>query len=59
LEKAKEIFGELPKDVLEDPYAQRRFLEMYDYDVRTRGEEWCKEHRVDEIAAWKLIRTYI
>jgi hypothetical protein len=31
IEKARELLGELPKDVEENPYSQKAFLEMESY----------------------------
>jgi hypothetical protein len=59
LKKAKELYGELPKDVIEDPYYQKEFLILVDEEVKTHGEEWVKEHRVMLLSQWEYVRTLV
>ncbi|MGZ8886077.1 MAG: hypothetical protein ACXW1O_05865 [Halobacteriota archaeon] len=39
IEKLKELFGELPKDVQQDPYYRKGFLDIYVDLVKHRGEQ--------------------
>ena len=59
LKKARTLLGELPKDVEEDPYYQKEFLKILDYDISRHGEEWVKEHARMRLSAWDSVRTLL
>ncbi|MGZ5562013.1 MAG: hypothetical protein ACXWER_05875 [Halobacteriota archaeon] len=59
IEKLKELFGELPKDVQQDPYYRKGFLDIYVDLVKHRGEQWVKDHRVLLLSQWDYVRTLV
>jgi len=59
IEKAKELLGELPKDVQEDPYYEKEFLKLTDIVVAQHGEQWVKENREMLLSSWEYVRTLV
>ena len=59
IEKTRELYGELPKDVEEDPYYQKEFLKLVDDEIKNHGEAWVKEHRVMLLSQWEYVRTLV
>ena len=44
LEKDRELFGTLPKEVEEDSFYRDHFLEIHSNTLRDRGEAYIKEN---------------
>ena len=59
LEKARELFGTLPKEVEEDSFYRGHFLEIYSYDLRDKGEAYIKEHSVSLLRGWDYLKTLV
>ena len=59
LEKARELFGTLPKEVEEDSFYRGHFLSIYSHDLRDKGEAYIKENSVSMLAGWEYIKTLV
>ena len=57
--KAKELLGELPKDIETDSYLRDKFLNLLDGTISRHGEEWVKEHRVMINSGWDYVATLV
>ena len=59
LEKARELFGKLPKEVEEDSFYRDHFLRIYSYDLRDRGEAYIRDNSGSLLAGWEYIKTLV
>jgi hypothetical protein len=59
LEQAKELLGELPKEVLEDEYYVKPFLEQIQYLIESDGEQRVRDHRVMMFNQWEYVKTLL
>ncbi|MEI7827114.1 MAG: hypothetical protein WCI87_04875 [Euryarchaeota archaeon] len=55
LERARELFGELPKEVEEDSYYQVHFLSIYSHSVKDRGEKISSLDLGNSIKEWTSV----
>jgi hypothetical protein len=59
LEKARELFGTLPKEVEDSSFYREHFLRIYSHTLRDRGEAYIKENSGMLLAGWDYIRTLV
>ena len=57
LRRLEKLFGELPKDVKEDPYYRKEFILIVDGLIHEHGAQWVKDHRVMLLSQWEYVRT--
>ncbi len=59
IEKARELFCTLPKDVESSPHQRQAFLEIHGDVVKRKGEAYVKEHRKALLSSWEYVGTLV
>jgi hypothetical protein len=59
LRRLEKLFGELPKDVKEDPYYRKEFVNIVDGLIHEHSAQWVKDHRVMLLSQWDYVRTLV